>query len=120
MIRRWGMLWCAALCGILLVACGGPEAKKMKFFNKAMGYYGKADYVRAGLEFKNAIQIDPKFAEAHYMLGMANLGRGNFGGAYSAFSKAVDLNPGHVQAQLQLGKLLLGGGEREKAMEKAE
>jgi len=117
---RRSMLWCVALCGILLVACSGPEAKKMKFFEKGKAFYEKADYVRAGLEFKNAIQIDPKFAEANYMLGMANLGQGNFRGAYGAFSKAAELNPGHLPAQLQLGKLLLSGGERDKAMEKAE
>ena len=120
MTHRRSILWCLFLCGILLAACSGPEAKKMKFFEKGKAFYEKADYVRAGLEFKNAIQIDPKFAEAHYMLGMANLGRGNFRGAYGAFSKAAELDPGHVQAQIQLGKLLLGGGQREKAMEKAE
>jgi Flp pilus assembly protein TadD len=53
----------------------------MKFYEKGKAFYDKADYVRAGLEFKNAIQIDPKFAEARYMLGMANLQQGNVRGA---------------------------------------
>jgi tetratricopeptide (TPR) repeat protein len=53
-----------------VLSCGGPEEKKMKFFNKGKSLYEKGDYVKASLEFKNALQIDPKFSQAYYMLGM--------------------------------------------------
>jgi len=42
-----------------MAACGGPEAKKAKFLERGKEYSAKGDYVRAGREFKNAIQIDP-------------------------------------------------------------
>jgi len=54
-------LLCLVVCMALLAGCGGPEARKQKFFEKGKALYEKGDYVRARLEFKNALQIDPKF-----------------------------------------------------------
>ncbi len=104
----------------LVVSCGGPEQKKMKFLNKGMELYEKGDYVKAALEFKNAIQIDPKFDEAYYMLGMVELQKGNPREAYGNFSKAVELAPGNLKAQVQIGKIMMLAGDPAKAMEKAD
>ena len=105
---------------LLLPGCGGPEAKKAKFLERGKEYHAKGDFVRAGLEFKNAIQIDPKFAEAYHRLGLSQLSRADIRGAYGSLSKATDLDPKLLPAQFQLGKLLLIVGERGRAMEKAE
>src|SRR4030042_2528926 len=104
----------------LTANCGGPEEKKMKFFNKGKALYEKGDYVRAELEFKNSVQIDPKFADGHYMLGMTALRRGNIRGAHGSLSKTLELSPDHVDAQAHLGRLLLRTGKLDEAMEKAE
>ena len=117
-LRRFSGL--LLLTCFLLVACGGPEAKKAKFLERGKEYSAKGDFVRAGLEFKNAIQIDPKFAEAYHQLGLSQLSRADIRGAYGSLSKATDLDPKLLPAQIQLGKLLLIVGQRGKAMEKAE
>jgi tetratricopeptide (TPR) repeat protein len=104
----------------LLLACGGPEEKKGKFFGKAKELFERGDLVRARLEVKNALQIDPKFAEAYGLLGRIEMQAGDFRAAYGALEKAVELNPGLLAAQLELGKLLLVSGQPDKAMEKAE
>jgi hypothetical protein len=54
------------------VACGSPEEKKAKFFKKGQALYEKGDYVKARLEFMNAIQIDRKFGEATLATGKQN------------------------------------------------
>jgi len=104
----------------LAVACSGPEEKKMKFFNKGKSLYEKGEFVKAGLEFRNAIQIDPKYADAHYMLGMVELRKGNLKNAYGSFSKAVELNPNLTDAHIQLGNLYLAARQPDKALKKAE
>ena len=84
---------CLLFAAALLVACSGPTEKKMKFFQKGQALYEKKDYVKAGLEFKNALQIAPKFADAHYMMGMSQMMRGDLPHAYGSFTKATELEP---------------------------
>jgi tetratricopeptide (TPR) repeat protein len=114
---RWILLLTAMS---VLAACSGPDAKKAKFFNKGKILYEKADYVKARLEFKNAAQIDPKYADPYRMLGLIDMKEGNFRGAYGLFSKAIELNPDDLDAHYQIGKLLLGAGQPDKALEKAD
>jgi tetratricopeptide (TPR) repeat protein len=112
--------YCALLGVLLVIGCSGPEEKKMKFFSKGKALYEKGDLVKAGLEFKNAIQIDPKFADAYYMLGMVEIKRGNVKNAYGNLLKSTELNPDHLKAQVQIGKIFLVGRMPDKAMEKAD
>ena len=70
--KRALFLLVVALVTTVLTACGSPEEKAAKFFKKGQALYEKGDYVKARLEFKNAIQIDRRFGEAHYMLGMVD------------------------------------------------
>lgn len=104
----------------ILVSCGGPEQKKMKFYNKGKALYEKGEFVKARLEFRNAIQIDPKFADAYYMLGMTMSKAGNLREAYGSLSKAVDLKPDHMKAQVALARVLIQGRAPDMALEKAE
>jgi cytochrome c-type biogenesis protein CcmH/NrfG len=45
------------------------------------------------LDFKNAVQLDPKFAKGCHMLGMTELSFGKFKAAYGALLKAAELSP---------------------------
>jgi Tfp pilus assembly protein PilF len=54
----------------MVFSCGSMEDKKTKYFERGNAFFEKDDYVKARMEFKNAIQIDPRYAEAYYMLGM--------------------------------------------------
>lgn len=109
-----------ALLIALLVSCGGPEQKRMKFFDKGKALYEQGDYVKARLELKNSLQIDPNFTEAYYLLGLVAMKENNPQQAYGSFLKTVELDPGHFKAQVQLGKLLLGAKAVDKAKEKVE
>jgi tetratricopeptide (TPR) repeat protein len=117
-------VWLYGLCGLLILAlaagCGGPEEKKLKFFNKGKELYEKGQYTEAKLEFKNAVQIDPKYADAYYMFGMVEMKSGNPRGAYGNFMKTVELDPKHMLAHLELGRLFLGARMLDKAQEQID
>jgi len=118
--REWltsAVFFCLAL--LLVMGCSGPEEKKLKFFNKGKALYEKGQMVEAKLEFKNAIQIDPKYADAYYMLGMLELRTGNANSAFGYFKKTAELNPKHLKSQIELGRLLLAGQIIDQAQEKA-
>ncbi|MGE5751004.1 MAG: tetratricopeptide repeat protein [Nitrospirota bacterium] len=108
------------LAALLATACGGPEVKKAKFFNKGKALYEKGDYVKARLEFKNAIQIDLKYADAYYMLGMIALKTGDPRSAYGIFQKVIELSPKHAGAHVQIGWFFLAAGRPDEAMREAD
>lgn len=114
----------AAMLVLLLVsvlsACGSREEKKQKFMQKGKTLYEQADYVKATLALKNALQIDPQFADAYYLLGQIALKQGDLRKAYGALTKATTINPGDLGAQLYLGKILLAGGAPDRSLEKAD
>ena len=120
MMKRLILLVCIAFLLAAITACGSQEEKKMKFFEKGKTLYEQGDYVKAQLEFKNALQIDPKFADGYFWLGMIKQHEGNWKPAYGSFAKAAELDPDHLAAQLQLGRLLLLSRNTDKALEKAE
>jgi tetratricopeptide (TPR) repeat protein len=77
------------------------------------------DYVRARLEFKNAIKVDPQCVDCYAGLARVELALKNFREAYAVYSMAVDLAPERMDLQLALGRLFLLGRSADKAEEKA-
>ena len=102
----------------LTCGCAGPEEKKMKFFDKGQVYFEQQEYKKAGLEYKNALQIDPKFTEAYYQLALCELKEGNLKNAFANFRKVVEQDEQHVEAQYQLAKLLFAAQQPDQAEEK--
>jgi len=119
---RWNsVVWVMALLVVVsLCACSSMEQKRDKFMASGKELYQKGDYVRARLQFQNALQIDPKFAEAFLWLGKTELKRGNPRGAYGSLNQAVELNPNLIEAQILLGDLFLLAKQLDKAQEKAD
>jgi len=111
---RWGLV-CVLL--VTLVACGGStQEKRDRFFRKGEKLFQQGDYVRATLEIKNSLQVDPKFARGYYLLGMCAYRRNELKQAYGAFNKALELDPKLAEARVMRGRMLLLGGQAEKAL----
>src|ERR1700754_1786359 len=52
-----------------LVGClSNPEAKKQKFYSQGVADYEAKKYPEAVISLGRAVQIDPKFADAHFKL----------------------------------------------------
>jgi predicted Zn-dependent protease len=118
MQRKWclGILSLCVLC--LLLACSSPEEKAKKFYGKGLALYEAGDYQRARLELKNAIQIQPKNAEAYHALAMVELKDKEIKRAFGYFNKAVELKPDLIDAQAELARLLLAARMPDKSKEK--
>ena len=107
-----------AVClAILLSACGGEEGRKAAYLEKGKAYFEEGNYDKAKIEFRNVLQIDPKFAEGFYMMGLMEEKNKNLRKAFGNFAKAVELDPTHINAQAKLGQFYLLGGEIDKAKE---
>ncbi len=107
-----------AIClTIALSGCGGEEARKASFLEKGKTYLAEGNYDKAKIEFKNVLQIDPKYAEGYYMMGLLEEKRQNLRPAFANYQKAAELDPTHIKAQAKLGRFYVLSGNLEKAKE---
>lgn len=108
------------LAALLISGCGGAESRKAKYLAKGKAYIEEKNYDKAKIEVKNALQIDPKFAEGYYLMGIVEEARQNWQQAFGNFGKAVELDPDHIEARGKLGRLQLMAGNAEEATKTAD
>lgn len=105
---------------LALAACkGDPNVKKQNYLESGNRYFENKQYLEAIIEYRNAIQLDPQFAEAHYKLGKSYLSTANYLGALQELQQAVSLQPSNVAAQVDLGTLYLAARKYQDAEQAA-
>ncbi len=93
----------------LLIGCSrDPNVRKQKFLESGDRYRDKGKFREAIIQYSNAIQVDPRFAEAHYQLGETYLKLKDYNRAFVELSRTVDLVPDNYPAHLELANLLIG------------
>ena len=97
-----------ALIAVVLVGCSrDPNVRKQKYLESGQRYYDRGKYPEAAIQFSNAIQVDPQFAEAHYRLAQTYLKSQNWTPAFQELDRTVQLQPDNLQARLDMANLLL-------------
>ena len=100
--------------------CKSDAEKKIAHYEKGTVCADKKDFKSAVIEFKNAIQIDPKFEKAHAAIADAYLADANPKGAYTALLAATELNPDNIEAQMKLATLLFLAKEYDRSRERVD
>lgn len=93
-----------------LTACGGAEERKVKYLEKGKVYFAEKNYDKAKIEFKNVLQIDPKFAEAYYFMGQLDEKKKELIKAIGNYKKALELDPSHTNSKIKLAKIFVIAG----------
>lgn len=116
-LTRWSCL--IAILGVAasLGACGSAQSRKTSYIQHGQKYYAAGNYDKARLEFRNALQIDPKDAQVRYFLGELAEKAGDIRGAAGDYQAALNADPHQAQARAALGRLYLRGGLPDKALE---
>ena len=94
---------------LVLAACGSPQEREAKHIASGKTLYESGDLVKAILEFRNALQINPRGIEARYYVGLILERQGNLPAALSAFQEVSLQDPNHGDAQRKLGQYALMG-----------
>jgi tetratricopeptide (TPR) repeat protein len=84
-------------------APGGASASTV--FNQGVIAWNASKIAEAKKAFEEAVRLDPKLAEAHYWLGMANLNEGKMPDAAKAFEEYLKLDPSGKYAEQAKGIL---------------
>jgi tetratricopeptide (TPR) repeat protein len=106
------LLKCVA--GALLVAAVAcskdPEIAKREFAASGDAYVQQKQYAEAIIQYRNALQQDPRYGEVRYKLADAYMQNGQSPEAAREYIRAADLLPEHVEAQLKAAQILLLAG----------
>src|ERR1700730_728424 len=112
------LLLCATCFGALvLVGCGGAEARKARHLEKGQEFLAANNYEQARVECRNALQIAPNDSEARYENGLVDEKLGNAREAAQFYQGAIDVNADNVPARVALGRLYLFSGAPDKALD---
>ncbi|MBI1791446.1 MAG: tetratricopeptide repeat protein [Acidobacteria bacterium] len=89
------------------------------FYSLGMSFFLLKEYERAGRHFKHAVEIDPRFDKAEFMLGIVEAFSSRTAEAKTHLQRALSLQPGNAFYHLHYGIVLsrlsgdLAGGVRE-------
>ena len=103
----------ATLLSFLLAAvfalngCTNPEKAKAQHLARGESFLQEGRYQEASIEFRNAIQIDDRFAAAHWGLARAYEGLQRAQEMINELARTVELDPNNLDARLKLGTMYL-------------
>jgi tetratricopeptide (TPR) repeat protein len=113
MKARQNASWaCLALVVLSLVACSRNANQYAASGDK---YFAAGRYNEAVIQYRNAVQINPKLVRAHYQLSQAYLRLRSIQAAYNELRETVALDPSNSDAQLQLATLLIASKKYDEA-----
>src|SRR3954466_7146082 len=120
MRSRLTLLVFGLTCALLAGCSKNPEKAKAEAFQSGNKYFQAQQYKEAIVEYRRAMQLDPKFGEARAKLGEAYLKTNDIAGAYRETVRAADLLPNNDEVQIRAANLLLAAGKFEAAKTRAD
>src|SRR4051812_4072342 len=106
---------------LFISACTTPEKAKAQHVTRGQALLKEKKFQEAALEFRNALQIDDKMAEAHWGLANAYEGLQRYQEAFEEMRQVAELDPNHLDVRVKLGNYyLMGGRESSAAVSEAE
>ncbi|AEG02584.1 Tetratricopeptide TPR_2 repeat-containing protein [Methylomonas methanica MC09] len=106
----------SAICAVLLIT--GCQAEDAQYYiAEGKSLYEKGDLESARVQFKNALQIDPKLAEVYYRLALVDEQKQDWRGMLANLTAVLELNSDHIDAKVKLAQLHLLGGQLDQASE---
>ena len=107
-----------ALIAVSFAGCSrDPNARKQKFLASGQRYFAQGKYSEASIQFHNAIDLDPNFAQAHYQLAQANLKLHLGSLALQELNRTIELQPDNYAAHIDLAQLLVSARDFKRAQD---
>lgn len=88
-------------------ACGGPQERKAQYRARAQEYIQAGNFSKARVALRNVLKIDPKDAEAYFLVAQVEEKEKNWRNAVANYQQVVELVPDHKEALIILAKYYL-------------
>jgi tetratricopeptide (TPR) repeat protein len=110
-----------AALGQLTVACKhDPDAARRRVLASGDQYLSASKFGEAVIQYRSAVQLDPRAGDARVKLADAFLGAGDAASALREYVRAADLLPDDLPLQVKAGNFLLLAGRFDDAKSRAE
>jgi putative PEP-CTERM system TPR-repeat lipoprotein len=116
MLRGLGLVLALAAFGCQT----DPNVAKQEYLKSGDRYVAEKKYAEAIVQYRRALQQDPKFGEARLKLADTYALVGDGPGALREYVRAADLLPGDIDAQVKAASFLLLASQFEDAKTRAE
>src|SRR3954468_17254428 len=97
---------------LALSACNNTEVAKAEHVRRGEAFLKDKKFQEATIEFRNAIQLDDRYASAHWGLARAYEGLQRWGEMVEELRKAVELDANNLDARVKLGNFYLAPQKR--------
>ena len=104
----------------LAIACGSAAQRKQAFLEDGDRAAAAGKYADAIIDYRNAIQIDGNFAQAHLRLAEAYEKQGESLSALGSYVRAAELYPDNLDLQVRTGNLQMAIGKLSEAQARAK
>src|SRR3974377_438692 len=101
---------------VLIAGCGSPEQRAQNYYERGMQLLAQHEYVKAGIEFKNALQLKKDLVGAWRGLLDIEFHNGSIRGAVPILHTIVELDLKDIDARLRLGHFLMAGGALDQGL----
>src|SRR5438477_10620187 len=100
-------LFTVIAAALLLGACTTPEKAKAQHVTRGQALLKDKKFQDAALEFRSALQIDERMADAHWGLANAYEGMQRFQEAFEEMRQTVELDANNLEARGKRGNYYL-------------
>lgn len=102
---------------VAVTACDDAADREANYLERGKELYEKSEYIKARLEFRNVLQINPKSVEATYYMGLLDEIHADYRTAARRYGRAIEQNPSFIPARAQLAKLYVMANDLSEAEE---
>lgn len=103
----------------LATACDSPEQREAKYLERGKRLFETGNLTKAQIEFRNALQINPKGVDGLYYLALIDGDKGDIRKAYAKFMEVLIRDQDHVGVLIKLGQYSFLANRLDEALDRA-
>ena len=117
---RIGLFLTSAIVSVValtaLAGCTPPEQKAKGYYESGLKYLEQKDYVKAALEFRNALKVKQDYPDAWFGMAQVEENDKNWNLVAGDLNKVLELDPKYTKARLALARLMMLSGNFNDAL----
>src|SRR5262249_23413367 len=107
------------LACLLVASCASPENRAQSYYERGMKFLSQQNYVKAGIEFKNALQLKKDLVGPWRGLLEVETHNRNFEAQVAILRTVVELDPKEIDEKVKLARFTLVGNALDQALDLA-